>query len=370
MSFRLLAAVFALCLVASAETMSVEQLIAFVESSAKFIKQGMMTDKELASFLAKTKLTDRLDDRTIENLQGSGIGQKTLDELHRLRDETKALTVAKLPEPPRQAPPPSSLRQAAILDGVREYALNYSRGLPDFICTQVTRRYASPRRLNRQGQESEPEWQTMDVITTRLSYFEQKESYKTILINNTPTSQDYYNLGGSTVTGDFGSMMRDIFERSTQARFEWERWATLRGRLMMVFAYRVDQSRSKWHISYERSMDIVPAYRGLVYVDNDTHEVMRITLEAENLPPAFPVRSFRMTLDYRYEEIADRRFLLPYVSRTIMTGESYLTRNDTEFRLYRKYSAESEIKFETETPPALPEDQLMETPASAPAPKK
>jgi hypothetical protein len=38
-----------------------------------------------------------------------------------------------------------------------------------------------------------------------------------------------------------------------------------------------------------------------------------------------------------------------------------LTRNDEEFRLYRKYSAESEIKFDTETPPPLPEDQTRET---------
>jgi hypothetical protein len=38
-----------------------------------------------------------------------------------------------------------------------------------------------------------------------------------------------------------------------------------------------------------------------------------------------------------------------------------MTRNDIEFRLYRKFGTESTIKFET--PDALPEDQTKEKPA-------
>ena len=37
----------------------------------------------------------------------------------------------------------------------------------------------------------EPSWQLMDTLTTRLSYFGQKEEYKLVLINNTATNQDY-----------------------------------------------------------------------------------------------------------------------------------------------------------------------------------
>ena len=37
------------------------------------------------------------------------------------------------------------------------------------------------------------------------------------------------------------------------------------------------------------------------------------------------------TLDYNYQDIADHTFLLPYTSRTIMSAEGYLTRNDDEF---------------------------------------
>src|ERR1039457_1387892 len=148
MRYRFLAAVFATCLIAMGQSLSVEKLVAFLQSSEKLIKEGKMTDHDLASYLTKVKLTEWLDDRTIEEIQGYGkIGPKTLQALTSLRDRTQALAAdAPIVAPPKPTPipPPSSEEQAAILDEVRQYALNYSKNLPDFICTQVTRRYAAP----------------------------------------------------------------------------------------------------------------------------------------------------------------------------------------------------------------------------------
>ena len=209
----------------------------------------------------------------------------------------------------------------------------------------------------------------MDTLTIKLSYFGQKEDYKLMLVNNTPTTQDYREIGGATSTGDFGSMMKDVFEPATQTRFEWDHWGTLRGRLSLVFAYRVAQSHSQWHLQYQHSMDMIPAYRGLVYVDKQTHQITRVTLAAENIPPSFPISRAETILDYDYTAISGHTFLLPLKAEVIMTTDEYMSRNDTEFRLYRKYSAESEIKFDTETPEPLPEESTKETPA-APAKKK
>jgi hypothetical protein len=204
-----------------------------------------------------------------------------------------------------------------------------------------------------------------------LSYFEQKEDKKLVLHNNTLTAEDYRTLGGSTSTGEFGSMLRDIFEYGTQARFEWDHWGTLRSRLAMVFAYHVDQAHSQWHIEFDRGrLGIVPAYHGFVYVDNKTREIVRVTLVAEGIPADFPVKSAETTLDYDYKDIAGHMFLLPNASRILMAGQGYLTRNDDEFHNYRKYQVESELKFDDATPPPLPEDQLKEQPAAPPAKKK
>src|ERR1019366_6612594 len=127
MRYRLLAAAFAVCLAAMAETLSVDKLFAFIQSSAQLIKEGKMTDKELADFLATTKLTERLDDRSVEEMESLGIGPRNPAAPRPRRDQWQTLPAAKPIEPPakaQRAPPPSSEEQAAIIDEVRAYALD------------------------------------------------------------------------------------------------------------------------------------------------------------------------------------------------------------------------------------------------------
>jgi hypothetical protein len=365
MRYRLLAGVLAVCLAAMGQTLSVSELAKFLKSSV----QLKMTDKEVAGDLGKVKLKERLDDRTVEEIQGYGIGPKTVEALRALRDRTQQLMAAQplMPDAkPRPIPPPSSVEQAAIIDDVREYALNYSKNLPDFICTQVTRRYGArkPGTLHGGSADSDPYWQLADTLQIRLSYFQQKEDYKVILVNNSLVNKDYSEMGGSKSFGDFGSMMREVFEPASEAHFEWDHWGTLRGQRVMAFAYRIAQDRSQYRISVdEGKLTVVTAYHGLIEVDPNTHVVMRVTSEAEGVPEGFPVRSVKDVLDYDYTELSGHTFLLPLKARVDATFSDQLQRIDEEFRLYRKYSADSEIKFDSEVPAPLPEDKTKETPA-------
>ena len=136
------------------------------------------------------------------------------------------------------------------INDVREYALNYSRSLPDFVCTQVTRRYAAPPPGTRYGGPvgSDPRWMAIDTLQIRLSFFQQKEQYTVVLIGNKVVNQDYQKVGGSKSFGEFGSMLQEIFERSTEAHFEWDHWGTLRGQRVMAFQYHVRLDRSKYQL--------------------------------------------------------------------------------------------------------------------------
>ena len=359
MWYRLVAAVFVISLTAPAQPMSVQQLTRFLDSSVR-MKQ---TDKEVAGFLSKAKLTEKLDNRTIEGLQGLGVGPKTLAALRLLRDQSQSLPVAQpdVPEAqPRPIPPPSAEEQASIIQQLREYASNYTRSLPDFICTQVTRRYlaAAPGGLYNNQARLDSSWELQDTLTLRLSYFEQKEDYKLILVNDSVTQQDYRKLGGATSTGEFGSILKEIFERDTAAHFEWDHWAALRGRRALTFSYQVAQAQSHWALEYEQELHIYPAYSRLIYVDREAHQVLRLTLEAKEIPPSFPIQQAETVLDYDYQALSDHSFLLPLKAENRMQTADVLTRNDVEFRLYRKFAAESEIKYDTPDP--LPEDQTKE----------
>ncbi|MGC8794431.1 MAG: hypothetical protein ACP5U2_13685 [Bryobacteraceae bacterium] len=336
-----------LCL--AQQRISVQELVSFVRSSI----QLRHPDRQVAEYLKKVTLSERLEDSVIQQLRAFGAGPRTLEALQALRDSSRDLpppaAAAPKPAPP---PPPAPAEQGRIIEEVRQYAMNYVRGLPDFICTQVTRRYVDPTGLEF--------WTQQDVITARLTYFEQREDYKVVLINNRPANVSYDRLEGATSTGEFGSLMRELFAPETQARFRWERWATLRGRRTHVYSYFVEQPRSHWRISYQKTLEITPGYRGLVYVDADTLAVARITLEAVGIPPDFPIQEASTVLDYDYVEIAGRKYWLPLRAVVRMREGKLLLRNEVEFRMYRKFAAEATITFETPEP--LPEDKIKEQP--------
>jgi hypothetical protein len=377
MRFRLLAAFFAVSLVAMGQTMSVDKLILFLRN-AYSDRDRKYSDVEIARFLAKVKLTDKLEDRAIEDLQSDfKIGPQTMAKLQALRDQSHTLIEAKIApvEKPKPIPPPSSEEQAAALEEVRGYALSYSKNLPDFICTEVTRRFgALPPGTRGWGAAGDsPRWQAIDTVTKRLSYFDQKEEYKTILHNNTTMSDQNKSVGGSESFGDFGSMLREIFEPATEARFEWDHWGTLRGQRVMEFGFHVRQERSQYSIVVDGNKRIVAAYHGTVAVDPTTHAVMRLTVVAENIPSDFPVKSTQDVLDYDYQDISGQTFLLPLKATMTANLGDFWSKNDKEFRIYRKYSADAVIKYDTnvDTPAPLDENKTQETtPPPPPAKKK
>jgi hypothetical protein len=349
----LLLLVTSLALTAAGEMpLTVAKLTDFIKSAVQ-LKQP---DKQVAETLRHFKMTEKLDDRTIEELQSLGAGAKTVAALKELGDASVSLPEA-APPPPKTVvapiPPPDSIEQAKIIDEAREYVLNYTKSLPNFICVQVTR-----RDVDRAGTGTS--WYHLDTITSRLSYNGQHEDYEVILKDNQPvTNVKMEQLGGTVSAGEFGTMMSEIFEPQSQAHFSWDHWATLRGRRTYVFAYDIEQEFSRYHVKdVESGREIVPAYRGLIYIDRDTTSVTKLTLNPYNMPADFPIHEIHESLDYDSQTIGDMQFMLPLKAVLTSKLSRFSTKNDIEFRLYRKFETGSTIKFDTPDP--LPEDQTKE----------
>lgn len=352
MRLRLAIAGVLLCACASAQqALTLDQLLSFVRSAIK-LKQP---DREVATYLAKLKLTEKLDERTVEELQGEGAGPKTVAALNEL-----AAGSASLPQPqpkaakplPPPIPPPSPEEQQAVIREVRDYAANYSKSLPDFICTQVTRKYVDPS-----GKEF---WGLEATITEHVTYFDQQEHYKLTLVNNQYVDLPHESVGGASSSGEFGSLLRLTLGRKADALIEFDHWATLRKRRTYVFSYSISSGNSDYSIVWEKTQRIIVGYRGLIYVDKETHQVLRVTLQATEIPPSFPVQEAGTKLDFDYADIGGSTFLLPLRAEIRMRHDRVLSRNVIEFRLYRKFSADAKISFDAPTPDALPDDQTKE----------
>jgi hypothetical protein len=375
MKFRLGVLVLSVVLALQAQMqMNIEQLAEFVRSELA-LKQH--TDKQIAAYLKKVQLSEKLTDKTITDLEAQGAGPRTIEALQELRDRTAGLkppaqdsTYSPTTAPnttstvqnsitlrPKQTiPPPDSVRQQQILDQIKQYAMTYTENLPNFICLQVTRRYVD---FN-----SSDHYRIVDTVNAQLSYAEGKENYKLVSVNNRYTNQSMEELGGTRSVGEFGSFMKSIFDPKSEAEFGWDHWATLRGKRMAVFNYFIDSGHSSYSIEYNREQRIITAYKGLVYADEYTGAVSRITFVAVDIPKSFPVNEATEILDYDDVDISGHPYTCPLKADLRLRAGREKTKNEIEFRLYRKFGTESNIVYDAQAPAPLPDTQTHEQPAN------
>ncbi len=345
----------AAALVFAQRPMSVADLVTFVKSQIKMKGDDRLT----ADFLRKVRLTQKLEDTTVEDLQGLGAGPKTVAALRKLEEESAGLAAAPPPPPPAPKappkPPPDSMEQAEIIASMREYALNYTAKLPNFLCAQITRRHLDPK---------DPRYRAAgDLIQEQISFYDHKENYKVQMWNGQSVHNiSHDQLGGVRSSGEWGSMLHNIFTPEDEARFDWDHWGTLRGRPMYVFSYRIEKDHGYGMYDDESKKQYTSAYTGLVYADKETKEIERITLKTVEIPQDFPVREVALTLDYKPTYISGHLYTLPFhyeLDSTHIRGNS---KNEAEFKLYQVYGADTTITFGDDTGPP-PEDQLKEQPA-------
>ena len=241
-------------------------------------------------------------------------------------------TSAEEPSSPAPAPPKAD----PFLDQVRQTALEFTESLPNYLCKQVTARYQSERRP--------PSWQALDIVSAAVVYEDGRESYHDIRINDKPVKKAMDAIPGSRSRGEFGTTLRDLFSPATAAAFRYRRQSTAAGLPASVYDFQVDQAHSHWENRVAGQL-VFPAYKGSVWIDKQTHRVLRIEMQARNLPEEFPLDASEWVVDYEFVRIGPGRYLLPIHAENLacFRGGSQCVRNTTDFRNYRRFTSESQI---------------------------
>ena len=209
----------------------------------------------------------------------------------------------------------------------------------------------------------------MQTINAQLSYHDGEEHHKVISVNgkliNIGIEEAAVKTGGAISTGEFGGMMHSIFDEKSQAQFNWDHWGTLRGKKKAVFNYYIESGHSDYRITYENTQQIITGYQGLVYADENTGEIARITLSAVNIPRSFPVNEASEILDFGDTEIKGQMYNTPLKADVRLRSGRQKDKNDIEFRLYRKFGTESNIVYGAMAPPPLDDNQTKDQAVSA-----
>ena len=236
---------------------------------------------------------------------------------------------------------PSDADSHALIERSRQKALAYTESLPDFECTQVVHRDVAPS----DGKHTLG-WQRMDVLTVKLRYFQHVEEHKLELINGSPSDKKYEQLAGAIGKGEFGGVLRTIFDPASDTTFDWDSWKTVKKRRMAVYQYALSSARSRYALSHNGGEAIVGLH-GVVEIDTETAEVLHFTYVAYDIPTAINLQSAVSSVDYDLADVGGRNYLLPVRSETELHSSELWSRNKMEFRGYRKFSADSVIDFGT-----------------------
>ena len=225
-----------------------------------------------------------------------------------------------------------------LLDKTKDWAGTFTNGLPNFVCQQFTTRYTEVSRS--EG------WQAQDVITAKVVYEDGKEGYHDISIGGKKTTKTMLDLGGSTSTGEFASMLASIFDPVRNTDFKFYRSTTVSNSDAAIYDFKVSLPRSDWTITIG-GQTLRPAYSGSVWIDKSSAQVRRIELQADNVPKDFPLDEVQSAIDYESVSLGTAKFLLPTHAENLscQRGSSFCTKNAIDFRDYHKYSGESTVTF-------------------------
>jgi hypothetical protein len=240
-----------------------------------------------------------------------------------------------------QAPTPEE--SAATIEMSRKVALAYERSLPDFICTQLVRRYIDAEHLAQR-----PSWRMLDTLTIKLSYFDQRENHTLVLVNGKPSEKSYTDLGGAISAGEFALMQQQIFDPASQAVFTWKKWNKAGKRQAATYLYQVDVSHSRFMLDFLTpaglTQDIV-GYHGTLELDRETGNVLSMTYIADAIPKTCPISLSNTAVSYEFADVGGKQYLLPASSETEMRSRELWTRNHAVYRDYRKFSTDSTVRF-------------------------
>lgn len=249
-------------------------------------------------------------------------------------------TRPKEPEAAPAAAPPTAPPEDKLLQRAIEAAASYADTLPNFLCQQFTTRY--------QSENPRTGWTPLDVVSADVTYENGKESYKNIKINSKAVTKSMDDIGGSRSTGEFSSILLDIFSPDTAADFRRAGADTIAKRSAVMYRFQVKRENSHWRIESPSQL-YFPAISGTLWIDSETARVLRIEMQSKGMPQAFPFDTTETAVDYDFVKLTTLQgFLLPVDAEVLscQRGSNLCSRNRIEFRNYRKFGAESSISFE------------------------
>lgn len=234
----------------------------------------------------------------------------------------------------------SSLRAedpADLLQRVRVHMAETLVRLPNYTCLQTiqrTERRAPSRKF-----------QLIDTLRLEVALVDGKELFAW------PGERKFQDkeineivMGGTIGNGNFALHAKSVFS-SGAPKFTFQGERIREDRRTYRWDFEVPQRRSGYVIRVGRREAVV-GYHGSFWVDADTLDLIRLEVEADNIPPELRLLRTSDSMEYVRMKIGQGMFLLPKASELNMIDETNSDSvNRTQFSNCRQYTGESVLIF-------------------------
>jgi hypothetical protein len=221
---------------------------------------------------------------------------------------------------------------ADVLRGVCNYAVTVPKRMPNFRCQQETARTLTT------GENK------FDIITGIVTYEDGQESYQDVKRNGQPVPGGIVP-GGAWSAGQFGSHLQSLFDGRNKVEIHFIGESKVEGEKAWEFTYRVaHQDVALWRL-HVMNQTLAPPYYGNFWIGQQDGHILRLLVEANQLPMSFPLANATLEIDYQNVLFADgSHFVLPVKSvLNSIPYEGPKARNVQEFKDCKKFTATHQI---------------------------
>ena len=227
--------------------------------------------------------------------------------------------------------PPGVLKAAKAVTVNRELVKHVAK----FTCLETIRRTDLARKQR--------SIKDQDAIQVEVAVGGGREVFSWPGQNNFSDSELAQIVGhGMVATGLFQSMVNTVFAGNAAA-IHWIGESTLHGHPAYHFRYKVPSFLSRWQVDWLGARGTV-GEEGEFWVDVSQFTLLRLTVDAVDIPPVLPLQHLRIVIDYRPESIGTAKTLLPE-SAGVVAAEwnGALHRAEVLFSHCRIFGAESTL---------------------------
>lgn len=232
---------------------------------------------------------------------------------------------------------------AVLLARIKSHTRAELARLPNCSCLESVRREYRPS-----GGKLRP----LDTIRLEVLYSNHHEFYASPGDRAFNEEHPSAFAGSGTIgNGHFALFLSEIAGEGL-VTYQYKGEEPLRGHLLARYDYRVPVSMSGHTMTFTEGRGTV-GMKGSFWADPATFDILRIEMEAEDIPPQLPVELSTTAIDYSHTNLGGADFLVPQAAETRLvkfSGEESI--NHIEFTHCHLYGAESSISFGPSSGPA------------------